>query len=475
MEARPVVEPEVLASLPASVMALLAWQAEEIRRLSAKVDELMARVVELEGTRGKDSTNSSKPPSTEHPHAKPKSDKPKSPLKRGAQPGHDKHERKLIPTEECQEVVTCIPTACRRCGGALQGVDPQPLRQQVGEIPEIRLIVTEYQRHRLTCACGCTTCGPLPPGVPDGQAGPRLVALTALLMANYRQSKRRTAEFLTQLLNRPASPGWIVKLQERAAEAVAPAYAEMAALLPKQDVLAIDESPTKQANAKAWVWTFVAQTFTFFACRTSRAAEVLKQLLGQPFDGKVHCDRAKMYWCLGRLQWCWAHLKRDFQALIDSACHTKRRLGRDLMEPTLEMFGLWKKVRDGTLERKEFGELMKPIRARVGRLLLRGYCNPKTRRWCAELVQHQDRLWTFVDCDGVEPTNNAAERALRHAVIWRKLSFGTQSESGSRFVERMLTVVETCRRQKTNAYAWLTRAVHAHFSGQKCPSLITGA
>jgi hypothetical protein len=187
----------------------------------------------------------------------------------------------------------------------------------------------------------------------------------------------------------------------------------------------------------------VAATFTFFTCRTTRAADVLKELLGERFDGIIHCDRARMYWCFGRLQWCWAHLKRDFQGLIDDPCQTKKRLGRDLMRPTKELFALWKKVRDGTLSRRAFRRRMQPIRQEVNALLLRGYWNARVHGFCKELWEHREHLWTFVDSDGVEPTNNAAERALRHAVIWRKLSFGTQSASGSHFVERMLTVIET--------------------------------
>jgi transposase len=458
---------EILATLPPAVVALLRWQAEQIHVLNARVAQLEAKL-------GKDSSNSSLPPSTTHPHAKPP--RAKRPKRRapGGQPGHSKHERALIPVEQCQTVVPCLPTACRRCGESLTGADPEPLRHQVWELPEILPVVTEYQRHRLVCSCGCSTCGDLPDGVPTGQAGPRLIAFSGLLMACFRQSKRRAAQFLGMILNQPASSGWMVALQNRAAEAVQPAYDELARQLPDQPALHIDESPTKEGQTKAWVWTFVAGAFTFFACRTSRAAEVATQLLGVAFVGVVHCDRARMYWAFGRLQWCWAHLKRDFQALIDSPCPTTRRLGWDLMRPTKEMFALWAKVRDGTLTRRQFRRQMKPIRFQVEGLLLRGYWKACLHGFCKELYEHRERLWVFVDVEGIEPTNNAAEQALRHAVIWRKLSFGTQSASGSRFVERMLTVIETCRRQKRNVYAWLTQAVEAHLAGQPSPSLLPG-
>ena len=460
---------EMMAKWPPDAQAVVRLLSARIAELEGQVAELRSQLAEV---RGKTPQNSSQPPSTTHPHAKSPSVKPKSKRSQGGQPGHDKHERTLIPVEACQDVVPCVPRACRRCGRKLSGRDPAPLRHQVWELPEIRPLVTEYQRHRLLCACGSSTCGNLPPGVPTGQAGPRLIAFSGLLMACFRQSKRRAAQFLSMILNQPASAAWMVLLQNRCADAVRPAYDELAARLPAQETLNIDESPTKQGPAKAWVWTVVAVTFTFFACRTSRAAGVLQDLLGEAYDGIIHCDRARMYWQFGRLQWCWAHLKRDFQALVDDPCRTKQRLGRDLLRPTKELFALWKRYRDGTLQRGTFERRLKPIRREIDALLLRGYCNSLTRGFCKELVEHGEHLWTFGEVEGVEPTNNAAERALRHAVIWRKLSFGTQSAAGSRFVERLLTVIETCRRQDRNVFDWLTQAVQAKLRKDTAPSLL---
>jgi transposase len=458
------ITPEQLAALPPEVRAVVQALVDHYER---RIAELEAEIARLKKT----PRNSSQPPSSEHPHAKPPADRPKSKKQRGGQPGHEKHERALIPSEQCQQVVAHKPQQCRRCGRKLAGSDPAPLRHQVWELPEIRPLVTEHQLHRLACpCCGVTTCGQLPPGVPTGQAGPRLVALVALLMGCFRQSKRRVALFLEQILNQPCSPGWVVKLQNQATAALRPAYDEAAAQLPDESQLGIDETPTKQGPDKGWLWTCVAANFTVFALRTTRAATVLTELLGTAYGGVVNCDRAKMYYSQSRLQWCWAHLKRDFQALIDSGDGVKKRLGHDLMRPTRKLFRLWARYRDGTLTRVGLQRLMKPIRQEINGLLLRGEF--AGIGMAAELSNHRDWLWTFVDVEGVEPTNNASERALRHAVIWRKLSFGTQSAAGSRFVETLLTVVETCRQRSHNVFAFVAAAVEAHFAHQTPPSLL---
>jgi transposase len=460
MSPEPLILEDVIARQPPEAQAI-------IRILLAKIAELEARL--------KNSPrNSSLPPSSEHPHAKPVPDQPKSGKKPGGQPGHAKHERALIPTAECRAMIPCQPAQCRGCGHPLTGTDPAPWRHQVWDVPEIQPIVTEYQRHRLICCrCGETTCGVLPPGVPQSQAGPRLVALAALLMGCFKQSKRRVALFLEQVLNQPCSPGWVVKLQDQATAALTPAYDELARQLPTEDVLGIDESPTKQGLKKSWLWTFVAGSYTVFALRTTRAATVLRDLLTDDFAGVVNCDRAKMYWNVGRPQWCWAHLKRDFQALIDHPDHQLKRLGRDLMRPTKELFRHWSRCRDGTITRRGFERLMAPVRQEIDSLLLRGR-GTAADGMCRELFKHRDWLWTFVEIEGVEPTNNASERALRPAVIWRKLSFGTQSANGSRFVETILTVVETCHRQSRHTFDYLTAALQAHFADQPIPSLLAG-
>jgi transposase len=457
---------EVIARQPPEAQAI-------IRLLLAEIENLRGEIERLKKT----PRNSSLPPSSEHPHAKPSVERPQSKKKQGGQPGHEKHQRALIPTEQCDDVIWCKPDRCRRCRRKLTGRDPAPLRHQVWELPEIKPLVTEYQRHRLLCDCGTTTCGELPPGVPTGQAGPRLVALTALLMGCFRQSKRRVALFLEQILSQPCSAGWVVKLQNQATAALRPAYEELRARLPREGVLWLDETPTKEGPKKSWLWTYVATAFTVFAVRPSREASGVTDMLGRSFPGVVHCDRARMYLSLERLQWCWAHLRRDFQALIDEGQGKVKRLGQDLMRPVPKLFRLWARCRDGTISRGVFQRRMRPIRQEIEELLLRGACSGerRLRGMCRELYDHRDWLWTFLDVEGVEPTNNASERALRHAVIWRKLSFGTQSAAGSRFVETLLTIVETCRQQHRPVFDYLVESIQAHWSEQASPSLVFAA
>jgi transposase len=247
-----VVTEETIARQPPEARAIIRALLDKIAKVEAELDQLRREA------KGKTPQNSSLPPSTQHPHAKPRRRKGKSKKKRGGQPGHPKHQRPLIPTEDCDRVEPLKPKQCRRCGEELSGSDPEPLRHQVWEVPEIKPHVTEYQRHRLECAsCGETTCAPLPAGVPPGQSGPRLMALVALLMAYYRQSKRRTAEFLATLLGQPCSAALTVKMQTQVTAAVRPAYEELAGQLPREEHINADETGTKEENGKAWLWTFV--------------------------------------------------------------------------------------------------------------------------------------------------------------------------------------------------------------------------
>ena len=224
-----------------------------------------------------------------------------------------------------------------------------------------------------------------------------MVAFTALLMAYYRQSKSRTAQFLSTLLGVPCCPALTVKLQNIATDATRPAYDELVARLPTQPCLNIDESPTKEASRKSWLrleapWTFVAKPFRVFAVRATRAATALSDLLTDRFQGIVTCDRAKRYWASGSLQWCWAHLKRDIQALIDHADGQVRRLGHDLMRRVKELFRQWHRFRAGELTRLGLKRLLGPTREQVESLLMRGVCSGNDR--LIRIAENNCALWS---------------------------------------------------------------------------------
>lgn len=462
MSQQPLITEELIARQPPEAQAI-------IRLLLARIEELEARIV-------KTPRNSSLPPSSQHPHERPAPDKKQKPKKkRGGQPGHPKHDRPLIPVEKCAQVVPLHPSNCRKCGTKLSGNDPEPWRHQVWEIPPIEPHVVEYQQHRLSCRrCGTTTCAELPAGVPTGQSGPRLTAVTGLLMACFRQSKRRAALALQTLFNIPCSAGLAVKQQDVVTEALAPCHAELAAVLPEATAASLDETGTKEGPNKAWIWTAVTTTFTVFLVRLTRGADVARELLGESFRGVITTDRYCGYHWHKKRQLCWAHLLRDFQGLIDRGGAGKR-IGTRLRDVARELFHHWHRARDGTITRETMRRNIRKLQWAVYEILEDGQRSrhAPTVALCNELFHRYDQLWTFLDHADVQPTNNAAERALRHAVIWRKLSFGTQSAGGSRFVETLLTIIETCRQQNRCVVDFVTTAVAARFANTPPPSLLS--
>lgn len=440
-----------------------------IRMLLQENTRLRKRIEKLEAKLNKTSKNSSKPPSAGHPHAKPEPPpKKKSKRKRGGQPGHERYQRELVPPSECTEVVTRKPNSCRGCGSRLRGSDKQPLRKQIHDVV-IQPVVTEYQLHRLTCRCGITTCGQLPDHV-NGETGPNLAAILVLLTSWFRTSRKKAATFSSEICGVPCSKGHVSELEAKATAALAEPVAEVAAAISEQPNLRIDETPFKRGRTKTWLWTFVASSFTLFVMRPTRAASVLIETIGDSdsFRGSINCDRAKMYFQYDTLQWCWAHLRRDFQAMIDSKDGTVRRLGHDLMRETKKLFSEVARCRDGTIRHSTLVRNLRPVRKKVEGLLLRGF-GTQANGTCRELFRHRDHLWTFLRDQNVEPTNNAAERSLRHGVIWRKLTHGTRSPRGDRFVETMLTVIESCRQQNRSVVEFVKTALD---TAQKTKSLI---
>jgi transposase len=443
--------------------------------LEKRLAEAEQQIKELRARLDQNSTNSSKPPSTDPIGVKRRPPAPPSKKRRGGQKGHPRRMRALVPPERVASVTDCKPTACRRCGQALSGDDAGPLRHQVAELPPIEPEVHEYRLHRLCCPrCKTVTCGDLPDGVPRTSFGPRLHAALSVLTGAYRLSKRQVSQLCSDLLGLTISVGMISKLERVTAEVLEGPVAELAEAVKAAEAANIDETGWREGGRKAWLWVVVTSLGTVFRIARSRAGAVAAELLGEEPKPIVISDRFPGYeWIkLQARQVCWAHLRRDFQAMIDRE-GDGTEVGRRLLWQSDKMFEAWHKVRDGTTQRSTFLQTVSWLRPMVRSTLERGAACacPKTATTCGELLRLWECLWTFTRVDGVEPTNNAAERALRHAVIWRRISGGTDSESGSRFVERMLSIVATCRQQKRGVLEYLERCHCARRLGVEPPSL----
>ena len=440
----------------------------------AVVRSLERRIAELEERVNKNSTNSSKPPSSDPPSVKRRPPVPASGKKRGGQPGHRHQPRALVPPEQLRQVFECKPSECRRCGDELHGDDPEPIRHQVAEVPPVRPVVDEYRLHRLTCPrCRTSTCAVLPPGVPTGAFGPRLRAILSVLAGGYRLGKRPIRQLVFDLSGLTISTGMISRLERQGATELAAPVEELRQYVRDAGSAHIDETSWWQGQDKAWLWGAVTRLVTVFTIATSRGAEVAKGMLGTAARKVVICDRFKSYLWVKRRQFCRAHLNRDFQAMIDRGGESAE-VGERLMGHSGALFEWWHRVRDGTLSRSSFRTYVATMRPFLKEDLQRGALRacPKTAGTCRELLAGETHLWTFVRVEGIEPTNNDAERALRHGVIYRKISGGTDSETGSRFVERILSVVATCRQQDMNVLDYLTRCYQAHLDGRPLPSLL---
>ncbi|MBN9119575.1 MAG: IS66 family transposase [Planctomycetes bacterium] len=439
--------------------------------MQQQIDDLRAEVSDLRDRLNRDSSNSSVPPSADPPHAKPAPSRAPSGKRKGGQPGHPRAVRPLLPPDIIHHLK---PKHCRRCRHHLGGTDPDPLVHQVHEIPAVRPSVTEYRRHRLACShCAAVTCAELPVGVASGY-GPRAQAVCALLSGACRLGKRMVSQICNDLFGLSIGPAAACDLPYKTARALEPVVAGVHADLAGKPAN-VDETGWREGGKRAWLWVAVTAGVAAFVIRRSRARKVLGELIpGVP--GVLTTDRYPVYdhFEADRRQVCRAHLRRDFQAMIDRG-NDGRPIGEQLLAHADALLGLWKRVRDGTLTRRGFrSHHLIGLRAAIHVLLRRGReCRcAKTAGVCRELLALGSALYTFADVEGVEPTNNAAERALRHAVCWRKTSYGTDSDRGSRFVERVLTVLASCRQQGRSVLAFFTDAILAARNGMPAPSLI---
>lgn len=477
------IPPEDWAQTPLSIQAVVIALWHENRLLKQQVGSLQqqenllqAEVEKLREQINKNSQNSSKPPSSDGPQKRSYPKREVSGRKQGGQPGHVGKGRKLKPNEQVSRVVKSVPVTCVNCGALLMGEDPQPVRRQVSELPRVEPEVTEYQLHTLACcACGTQNVGEWPADMPKGSFGERLQATVAYLGGRFGISQRDIAEALETIFHVEIGLGSIPAQQQVVSQAVAQPVQAAHEYVQQQATVNLDETSWQQLAENCWLWVCTTPAVTVFRVFPTRGAVGAAGLLGEDYTGIVGSDRYSAYNWLdpAKRQVCWAHLIRDFQALVERGGESKT-IGRLLLAQVKQMFRWWQRVRDGTLTQTQFQSIMLPIRKEVGALLRIGTYVKQvmTRRTCHNILKVEQALWTFVEREGVEPTNNAAERALRRGVIWRRRSFGTQSENGSRFVERILTVVITLRQQKRDVLDYLTQAGQARTRGFGCPSLL---
>lgn len=453
---------------PLASQALIVALWSEVQQLRSEVASLREQVHQS-------SHNSSRPPSSDPPSV-PARKRRGSGRRPGAQPGHDGHGRRLLPVEQVDVVVPVKPDTCASCGHALAGDDPHPHRHQVSEIPPVQVQVTEYQLHTLRCPhCQTLTEASWPEGVPHRAFGPRVQGLVSLLSGAYRLSKRQIQQLLSDGFGVEMALGTVGQLEQVISQALARPVEAAQAYVRQQEAKNVDETGWKQKGRRAWLWTAVTTWVSVFVLRFSRGSKVIRELLGEDVHGVIGSDRYSAYSFLdlSHRQICWAHLRRDFVKMIDRGGASKD-IGEVLLALTDQMFTWWHRVRDGTLRRRSFQTYMVEHKARISLYLWIGSqsAHAKTARTCQEIRSVEAALWTFVRQAGVEPTNNAAERALRHGVLWRKSSFGTHSQAGSQFVERVMTTVTTLRQQQRDVLAYLTLAGQAATRGQPAPSLL---
>lgn len=429
------------------------------------------RIAVLEARLGRDSSNSSRPPSSDGPEVKRGVPRPPSPRHRGGQKGHPKHQRVILPPDQ---VIDHKPPHCGHCQTPLVGEDPEPIIEQVIDLPVVMRQVIHHRRHTLACP----RCQALTTADPVLEAargfGPRLQAATAYFSGVGRLGKRAIRQLLADLHGIPIALGSVSNLEARTSLALQPIHDEALAHVRGLDAN-VDETTWKQGLEKAWLWVAVTKAVTAFLIRRHRDRGAFDDLVG-PTPGVMTTDRYSVYAHLddAKHQVCWAHLRRDFQAMIDRRDRGSGT-GEELLMYAEILAEHWPEVREGRRSRGWFAQEILPwLREEVRHLLDQGSrCGRlKTAVVCRELLAIEASLWSFASREGVEPTNNAAERAVRHAVCWRKTSYGTDSERGSRFVERMLSVVARCRSQGRDVMDFLIQAITAGPDHSARPSIL---
>lgn len=452
------------------------------RERDARIQELEARILKLEGQL-RDLQDKLKPPlpprtSTPQPPAPPKK---KTGRKPGGQPGHPPQMKVLVPAERVNEVVPYIPPKCSKCATPLAAEadpqDPEPTRFQVAELPRLAVTITEYQGHARSCpCCGEVTRAPIPAAIREHSLGPRLTAVLSYLVGVQGVSKRGVEEIAEQIFDASISLGTVANREQEMSLALASTHEEARECIAAAAVKQVDETGWKQAGKKRWLWVAAAASVVYFVIHPRRNLAALKRLVGAGLSGILCSDR----WCVyndwpGKRQLCWAHLKRNWEKKGEKGGVAKRiskawKAGQD------KVFELWHLFRGGGCTREELNRRIMPLVMELAIVLRQGRRSRdrKLVRFCERLTDRYADLWTFVTVEGIEPTNNHAERVQRRAVLWRRRSFGCHSSEGCRFVERILTVVQTLKQQKRSVLEFLYQAILAHRAGEPSPRLVMG-
>ncbi len=387
--------------------------------------------------------------------------------------------RELLPVEQVDEVIEIYPQDCGHCHAPLHPGDQagEPWRHQVWELPVVKATVKEYQFYTSQCKhCLQLTKSEKnwPKDVPTGQFGPHLVATLGVLHGQYQLSLRQTQQLALDLWQVPLSLGGVADSCQKASVALAPTYATLESVVQKQPTNHLDETGWKRAGKLRWLWVATNPVASLFKIRNSRDGQSLKELIGDNYAGFIHSDRHKPYLKIeeSRHQLCWAHLIRNLRGLSQRAGPAEQWANGCLLQSE-KLFKAWHRFKDEEISRAELNELVEPIRAAFKSQLKAGTTlgDGAVRAFSREVLGLEERLYHFVKEPGVEPTNNAAEQALRCAVIWRKKCFGNQSDWGERFVERVLSVRATVQKQGLNFLNYLTGCLEAEWFKTPAPAL----
>jgi transposase len=436
------------------------------------------RLRELEQARRPTASNSSLAPSA-NPPGEPCPVKKKPTGRRiGGQIGHPGKSRRLLPVEKMHRVVQHRPGVCEHCQTPLDGSVPTEVvgRHQVAELPAVAVELIEHQ----ALACRCGKChrlsrGKIPAQIAASVCGPRLTAAIGLLGAQVKGSRRAVAEVVEQVLGCPIALGSVARREAELSEALAEPHEQLVGAVAGAKVKYVDETGWKLKGKSRWLFVAATAKEAVFAVQRTRTHPALRQLLGGKVQGVFCSDRAGIYDLLplGQRGLCWAHLRRDFVAMIERG-GAGGALGEQMLAIAGEVFGLWRLFKGGRLRRRQLQKRVLALRRRMHGLLEEGAgCGQKkTAGLCRSLLKRESALWRFAWVAGLSPDNNLAERMLRPAVIWRKKSFGSHSEGGCRYVERMLSVIQTLKLRGQDVLGYVASAVAAYRRGEAAPAIV---